>query len=811
MSDTRGSSELQGLNETRGLNGSQEMSGPQDALLERIQTKVLWIAVNIVHHANHIRPSKDGLKVGGHQASSASLATVMTSLYFDFMRAEDRVSIKPHASPVFHAIQYLLGNLDREYLSTLRDFHGLQAYPSRTKDPDGVDFSTGSVGLGAVAPNFASLVDRYTRTHSDLKGWSRDSTGPGRYISLVGDAELDEGSVWEAIAEPTMAGLDNVIWVIDLNRQSLDRIIPGIRVGAWGNMFAANGWTVVNAKYGTRLEAAYSMHSGELLRDAIDDMSNELYQRLLRVPPDELRDWLPRTSKHSDDFRKFLSQWDDIELQALVRNLGGHDFSKLREAFATADSAPGPAVVFAYTLKGWMLPTVGDPQNHSVILSDSQMAQLREELAVGDDEWPVILPDSPERPLRDQAQDNLARIARADTPELPAVPIGFGRSYGGSMSTQQIFGLVLTDISRDVEGITDRLVTVSPDVASSTNLGGWINKAGVWAERDAGPLPEDVQRALRWEETPHGQHIELGISENNLFMMLGQLGLSHEMLGETLFPIGTLYDPFIRRGLDALFYSVYAGGRFIFVGTPSGITLGPEGGAHQSLNTPAIGIGLPDVAYYEPCFGVEVEWILMHALEQIRLRSESTYLRLTTMKVDQGLLTLPTEPDGLERLRRGVIEGAYRLIDRSSLDGYDPAENVVHVFACGAVLPEAVLASESLLREGVLANVINVTGPGPLYERYQAMVAASIRGEEDGLGDEFWDTLVAPSERSAPIVTALDGHPQALAWLGGVLSERAYPLGVTCFGQSGDPSDLYREYGIDADSIAAACFGALGI
>lgn len=798
------------MNEARGLNGGHSANGTVDGPLRRIEEKVLWLAVNVVHHANNVRPAKDGLKVGGHQSSSASVATIMTSLYFDFMRAGDRISVKPHASPIFHAVQYLLGNLDQSYLETLREFHGLQAYPSRTKDPDGVDFSTGSVGLGAVAPNFMSLVDRYTKTHSDLKGWSRDPAASSRYISLVGDAELDEGSVWEGIAEPTMAGLDDVIWVVDLNRQSLDRVIPGIRVGAWGKMFAANGWTVVNAKYGARLEAAFEMPRGDLLRDAIDDMSNELYQRLLRVSPAELREWLPRTSSHSDDLARFISQWDDAELQDLVRNLGGHDFSKLREAFVEADSADGPAVVFAYTLKGWMLPSVGDPQNHSVILNDRQMAQLREELSI-EEEWPTIPADSPEGALRDEVKARLTRPQTIERPELPSVPHGFDRTYSGTMSTQQIFGLVLTDISRGVEGITDRLVTVSPDVASSTNLGGWINKVGVWAERDTGPLPDDVQRALRWEETPHGQHIELGISENNLFMMLGQLGLSHEMLGETLFPIGTLYDPFIRRGLDALFYSVYAGGRFVFVGTPSGITLGPEGGAHQSVNTPAIGIGLPEVAYYEPCFGVEVEWVLMHALEQIRLRKESTYLRLTTMKVDQGLLTLPSEPEALEALRRGVIEGAYRLIDRSGLDGYDPGENVVHIFACGAAVPQAVRASEALAGEGVNANVINVTGPGPLYRRYQSLVTSVARGERDDLSDPFWDDLVAPAERSAPIVTVIDGHPQALAWLGGVLNERAYPLGVTGFGQSGSPSDLYEEYGIDSDSIAAACFGALGI
>ena len=785
------------------------MSGDRDAVLRSIQRKVLWLAVNIVHHANNVRPARDDLKVGGHQASSASVATIMTSLYFDFMKGGDRISVKPHASPVFHAIQYLLGNLDREYLPTLRDLHGLQAYPSRTKDPDGVDFSTGSVGLGAVAPNFASLVDRYTRTHSDLKGWSHDERRVGRYLSLVGDAELDEGSVWEAIAEPAMAGLDNVIWVVDLNRQSLDRVIPGIRVGAWGDMFSANGWTVVNAKYGNQLEAAFAMPRGELLRKAIDEMSNELYQRLLRVSPPELREWLPRASSHPEDLAALLSEWDDGQLLDLVRNLGGHDFSKLREAFAAADSAEGPSVVFAYTLKGWMLPSVGDPQNHSVILSDAQMEQLRGELSI-EEEWPGIDFATPEGAVLASARESLREEEAPEPPELPVLPTGFDRGYRGLMSTQQTFGLVLTEISRGLEGITDRLVTVSPDVASSTNLGGWINKVGVWTERETGPLPDDVERALRWEEIPHGQHIELGISENNLFMMLGQLGLSAEMLGETLFPIGTLYDPFIRRGLDALFYSVYAGSRFICVGTPSGITLGPEGGAHQSINTPAIGIGLPEVSYYEPCFGPEVEWVLLSALERIRTRSESTYLRLTTLRIDQGLLTVPENAAARERLRRRVIDGGYRLTDRSGQPGYDPAENVVHLFACGALVPQAIRASDALLGEGVYANVINVTGPGPLYRRYQEAAGRIARDGDSGTEDPIWAELVSQSDRTAPIVTVIDGHPQALAWLGGALGQRVLPLGMSSFGQSGSPTDLYREYGMDADSIAGACYAVLG-
>lgn len=779
----------------------------RDKLLEEIQDRVLWLAVQMVDYANNVRPNPDGSKVGGHQASSASVVTIMTYLYFEFMRPGDRISVKPHASPVFHAIQFLLGNLDASYLKTLRAFKGLQAYPSRTKDPDGVDFSTGSVGLGAVAPNFAALVEEYTRAHLAPQSPPRH-----RYISLVGDAELDEGSVWEAVSEPALADLDRLLWVVDLNRQSLDRVIPGIRVRRWRQMFAANGWRVIDAKYGKHLQAAFAEPGGELLREAIDEMSNQMYQRLLRLPSGQLRQWLPRTSRNPDGLARFISRWDDRELQDIFRNLGGHDFSMLREAFAQADSGRGPAVVFAYTLKGWKLPSVGDPQNHSVLLTRAQMEQLRAELGVPEGQlWSGLDSHTPAGRL---CAETGASLRAAASPRRPPVeldiPREFGHGYGGSMSTQQVFGVVLTDMARDLpEGVRRRIVTVSPDVASSTNLGGWINKMGVWSRADHVPLPEEgIPRALKWEELPQGQHIELGISENNLFMALGQLGLSFEMLGELLFPIGTVYDPFICRGLDALFYSAYSGGKFILVGTPSGITLSPEGGAHQSIITPSIGTELPEVDFYEPCFGQELEWVLLAALERIRLRQASTYLRLSSKRIDQGLFRLPQDPAARERLRRQVLAGAYRLVDHSQEPGYQPGVNAVHVFVSGAMVPEAVEASRRLLEEGVFANVINVTGPGPLYRRFQELVHSGMRGKHEG---GFLADVIPLRERKAPVVTVVDGHAHSLGWIGGALQAPAFPLGVTRFGQSGSRADLYREYEIDADSIMAACFAALGM
>ena len=782
-----------------------EAVSDRDRALSEIQNRVLWLSMQMVHYANNVRPNPDGAKVGGHQASSSSLATVMTSLYFDFMRAGDRISVKPHASPVFHAVQFLLGNLDQGYLKRLREFHGLQAYPSRTKDPDTVDFSTGSVGLGAVAPNFAALVDEYTLTHFN----PRVGTGR-RYISVVGDAELDEGVVWEAIAEPSMEGLSNVLWVVDLNRQSLDRVIPGIRVGAWRQMFAAQGWRVIDAKYGKRLQAAFAEPDGELLREAIDDMPNEVYQRLLRVDPATLREWLPQTSRLPKDMSKFIGRWDDRELQDLFRNLGGHDFAMLREALTQADVDEGPNVIFAYTLKGWMLPSVGDPQNHSVTLSDEQMELLRQQLDIPEDEvWSAPAEDTAAGRLCAETGSRLRveEPPHSSPPEI-SIPHELGHPYRGSMSTQQVFGLVLTSVSRSVPDVAERIVTVSPDVASSTNLGGWINRAGVWNRNEGRPMPEEgIIRALKWEESSRGQHIELGISENNLFLMLGQLGVSFETSGELMFPIGTVYDPFIRRGLDSFVYSVYSGGKFMVVGTPSGITLAPEGGAHQSMATPSLGVELPELDYYEPCFGQELEWIMLAALERIRLRERSTYLRLTTRRVDQGLLDLPADPDARERMRRQVLGGAYRLVDRSAEPGYRLGSNAVHIMASGAVVPEAVDASRQLLEEGVMANVINITGPGPLYLRFQESVRAAMQNRPEA--SRFMEDVVPIEDRKAPVVTVADGHPHSLAWIGGALDTSTFPLGVTGFGQSGSRDDLYREYEIDAGSIMAACFGAL--
>jgi pyruvate dehydrogenase E1 component len=762
---------------------------PQDparlAALERIQRRVLWLSTLIVHHANNVRSDRGSMKVGGHQASSASVVSIMTALFFDFMGAGDRIAVKPHAAPVLHAVHYLLGNLEKRYLTMLRAYHGLQAYPSRTKDPYPVDFSTGSVGLGAVAPNFAALVDHYVQGRFGATGHSAR-----RFIALIGDAELDEGSVWEAVAEPVLAHLGNILWIVDLNRQSLDRVIPGIRVRQLEQMFRANGWSVFEAKYGRRLQAAFSESGGDELKRRIDEMPNEEYQFLLRADAGAVRRAFGG---------RLLDGRSDEDVKSLLADLGGHDLSVLRGTFAEADTAPGPAVIFAYTIKGWGLPIAGDPLNHSALLSAEQVEELRSRLEISpEDVWAGFADGSAEASLCAERRRLLARPSHRSSSTI-ALPNDLGRDYGPLNSTQRAFGQILTTLRRIAPEAAQRVVTVSPDVATSTNLGGWINQVGVWSHTEGrDPFAELGPRLIQWERSPRGQHLELGISETNLLMALGQLGLSGEANGEPLLPIGTLYDPFIARALDAFVYGVYSGSRFVLVGTPSGVTLAPEGGAHQSIITPALGLALPDVVYYEPCFALELEWILLESLRALHRedRPSSAYLRLSTAPIDQRLL----EVRDRDHLRAKVLSGAYRLIDRTAEPGCAGGNNLVEIWATGVMVAEAVRASEELQQDGYYANVVNCLSPDLVYRAWQDGVHRSL----DTMRPE---PLQHPLD--APIVTVLDGHPSALAWIGSMAGRKVYPLGVTRFGESGTPSELYQARRIDWESIYTACYVAL--
>ncbi|HEV2634412.1 MAG TPA: transketolase C-terminal domain-containing protein [Actinocrinis sp.] len=755
--------------------------GPYEALRE-IEDRVLWLASAIVHHANRVRPNPSGLKVGGHQASSASMVSIMTALWFRHLTPADRVSVKPHASPVLHAVNYLQGSLDAAYLETLRAFGGLQSYPSRSKDPDPVDYSTGSVGIGATATIWGAIARRYVSPNPGAPA--------GRQYALVGDAELDEGAIWEAVLDPQVAELGELVWIVDLNRQSLDRVVPDIAADRLRGMFASAGWQVLTVKYGSLLQELFGRPGGAELRDRLDTMTNPEYQRLLRCSAADLRERLPGVGSGAAPIAALLDQLDDAAVTGALRNLGGHDLPALDQAFAEIDDTR-PTVIFAYTVKGYGLSTQGHPQNHSALLTDAQMNELAARVGADPAQpWAAFPADSAAGRLCAEAGARLRREPAAAV-DPPAVPADFGRTPAGSATTQAAVGRTLVDLTRAAPDTARRVVTVSPDVSSSTNLGGWVNKVGVWAPQErVNWFHDDADTVLHWREKPSGQHIELGIAETNLVGLLGELGATWSRWGEPLLPVGVLYDPFVQRALEPWSFGMYAGGQSILIGTPSGVTLAPEGGAHQSITTPSLGIEQPGCTTWEPAFALDTEWILLAALGRLgRVDGGSAYLRLSTRLVDQTLAQVPGDPAARERRRRQVVAGAYALRRTEQPE--------VTIAAMGAMATEALAAAERLEQQGIMADVLCITSPGLLFRAFEAR-------QGHGHADTWILDQVFPAERAAPLVTVLDGHPHTLAFLSGVHRVPLRTLGVTNFGQSGSLEDVYRYHGIDTDGIVRA-------
>jgi len=777
---------------------------PRLPYLAELEKKLRWLSTWTIHNANHLRASEDGLKVGGHQASSASLATIMTALYFAALRPQDRVAVKPHASPVFHAIQYLLGNQTREKLEAFRGYKGAQSYPSRTKDVDDVDFSTGSVGLGVAQTLFASLVQDYVAS----RGWKPDMP-EGRMIALVGDAEMDEGNIFEALLEGWKQGVRNTWWIVDYNRQSLDAVIREGLYARFEALFRAFGWDVVTLKYGSLLEEAFAEPGGERLRAWIDTCPNQLYSALTFQGGAAWRRRLLDDIGDQGDVSALIERRSDAELGRLMTNLGGHDLATLLEAFEGIDH-DRPVVFLAYTIKGFGLPLAGHKDNHAGLLTPTQMEGFQAQMNVRPGrEWEkfegLSLPAA-------ELEAYLAKVPfaregrrRLSSPAV-AVPETLAAPRQETLSTQAGFGLILNELAREPSPLADRIVTTSPDVTVSTNLGAWVNRRGLFAREALADTfkAERIPSTFNWDYRPTGQHIELGIAEMNLFILLSALGLSHSLFGERLIPIGTLYDPFIARGLDALNYACYQDARFILAATPSGVTLAPEGGAHQSISSPLIGLAQDGLASFEPAFVDELAEIMRFAFAYVQRDGDaepdertwlrdatggSVYLRLTTRAIEQPRRAMT--PD----LARDVVDGAYWM--------REPGPNAELVVAyTGAVAPEAIEAIGLMAEDRRDIGLLAVTSA----DRLNAGWTAAQRAREAGLvhARSHVERLLGDLPPHCALVTVLDGHPATLAWLGAVAGHRTRSLGVEHFGQTGTIADLYRHYGIDAQGIVQA-------
>jgi pyruvate dehydrogenase E1 component len=781
-----------------------DISADKLAALTALERKVLWLASWTIHNANHVRDNADGLKVGGHQASSASLATIMTALYFDVLRPQDRVAVKPHASPIYHAIQYLLGKQTKEKLEAFRGYKGAQSYPSRTKDTDDVDFSTGSVGLGVAQTLFSSLTQDYVRAH----GWGLNRP-EGRMVALVGDAELDEGNIFEALLDGWKQGLRNCWWIIDYNRQSLDAVV---REGLWERyeqLFRNFGWDVVIVKYGSLQQAAFKEPGGDRLKAWIDSCPNQLYSALVFAGGAAWRKRLNDEIGDQGDVSKLIAARSDDELARLMNNLGGHDLPAVLAALHGAH-AERPTCFICYTVKGFGLPMAGHKDNHAGMMTPAQMETFQAAMGVRPQhEWDKF------EGLEAQAQTlqtflDAVPFAADKNRRLSApmidVPADIPITMQPVMATQTGFGAILNEIGRADSEFARRIVTTSPDVTVSTNLGPWVNRRGLFAREIMKDTfkSERIPSTFNWEFSPKGQHIELGIAEMNLFILLSALGLSHSINGERLLPIGTLYDPFIARGLDALNYACYQDARFMVVATPSGITLAGEGGAHQSIAEPLIGMAQDGLASFEPAYvdelAVIMNWAFAYiqkdgkgeASEQNWLRDEtggSIYLRLSTRPIEQINRAITPE------LRSDIVDGAYWL--------RKPGPNCQVIVAyTGAIAPEAIAAVGLMAEDRRDIGLLAVTSA----DRLNAGWSAAQRARERGLvhARSHIERLLADLPPHCGIVSVVDGHPATLAWLGAVLGHRTRALGVEHFGQTGSLAELYRHYGIDSNAIIAA-------
>ena len=751
--------------------------------LKILDERLRWLSAWTIHHANHVRESDDGLKVGGHQASCASMTAIMAALYFHALGPNDRVAVKPHAGPVLHAIHYLLGSQSREALENFRGFGGAQSYPSRTKDRIPVDFSTGSVGLGVAITLFASLVQDYLTA----RGWM-DEKDRGRFVALIGDAELDEGNIYEAIIEGAKHDVRNLWWIIDYNRQSLDATSADRMFERFDEIFRSCGWRVVEVRYGKRLQAALDQNAK--LKSWLEALSNA---ELSALHYQGGAAWRSRiTTGLGKAAAAFLKDYDDAALASLFTDLGGHCIETLVEAFDAAQDDV-PTLFIAWTIKGFGLPFAGHKDNHAGLMNPTQMAALREAMGVREGcEWePLEGIGGNARPAVEVLIEN-SRIAREKrgrsfgSIRVPSIPA----PAGGEQSTQAAFGRILLELSKAGGDLAGRIVTTSPDVTVSTNLGAWVNQRGLFRRREMPDLfaQEKIASAQKWGANNKGQHIELGIAESNLFLMLAAAGLSGDLFGQRLFPIGTLYDPFIARGLDALNYACYQDARFLLVATPSGITLGPEGGAHQSINPPLIALGQPGLRHYEPAYADELAAMMEEAFRLIEdPDGESTYLRLSTRGIRQV-------ERGEDRWREGALAGGYWL--------REPAPNAeAAIVAMGAVMPEALAAWEELSEDVPGLGLLAVTSPDLLHRGWTTAQAARWQGERD---TSHVEQLLSRLSLKAGLVTIADAAPASLSWLGGVLGQRVAPLGVEKFGQTGGLADLYAAYRLDGDAITEA-------
>ncbi|MEM7308579.1 MAG: pyruvate dehydrogenase [Planctomycetota bacterium] len=889
-------------------------------LLSRICDRAFAQMVYMIWHANHRTGKLPGdPKVGGHPAACASSCHILGALHLAVREVGDYVCCKPHASPMDHSYHHLMRLFGREDGTWFDDelakkaMHGLRSYPDNgdfssvfqsyhaRSDADSYHFlPSGSVGIPPVVSVYLALAHRYMRDHG------RD-VPDAHFWSLIGDSEFREGSLLEAMPDVAERQLGNVTWIIDYNRQNLDGTrMPNERglhsrdCDRIEHTALANGWRVIQVRHGSFREEVFRREGGKHVRELFEQVLTDYeYQLALFKRDPELMRAL--VEQHSKPAAEVVAQLSDDEVVRLFENVGGHDMDRLIEALRLAKREPDePYIVIAHTIKGWNLDCFADPSNHSSLPEKKEVEAIlaREDLSTDDpfrhfdddtDEGRYlaergarfrkgIIATRTERKQRRQ-EARQAVIDAGGLPEsldidLSMIPMVHTQWMWGQLAAKivrisseddqvpedaKIQKKPLTENERRWAPVTKFVMTMSPDVGTSTNIAPVLDKRIYGAGEPGGEEPSDFDARhpeLMSGSDPWTRHIRFEIAEANCMSAVGSFGRMAHYTGYPCFPIMTVYDFFIKRALDQLFYNLYWGAEFVIIGTPSGVTLSPEGAQHSWKSD----IQIPNLITWEPAFGIEVDWILSDAIRRHMMDENEgrrgILIRAVTRAIPQKLLlqslrqqarnkaslppgaelkprgagddwgvavdesSVPAQADEelLRRVRDECLEGAYYLLDWRGYAGYEPGDNVVHVFAMGSLVVEAVEAAQALVERGVFANVISVASPELLL---------GILGEQDGyrhLRDDLGVTgdlhvtdaetlgeagVVGIAGRRVPVVAVCDGEAGLLDNIGSVVGVKQVTQAVRKFSKCGRPDQIFAFQDLDADAIVEACGRAL--
>ncbi len=861
------------------------------ALIERIARRAFVFATKMIVEANHRDDVMEGdPKVGGHPAACSSCIHVMSALHLGVRQPQDWFAVKPHGSPVDHSLNYLQGffhePMGRRWLDSqesadvmmrLRKFSQegepvFQSYHAEA-DPDGnIYFPSGSVGIPPVVSMYMALAYRYASDHGI------EVPKDAHFWSLIGDSEFREGSLMEAMPDAAERELGNVTWIIDYNRQNLDgaripnkRGIRGTDADRIERLAVANGWDVIQCRHGRARQAAFARFGGETLRNVLENAFSDFEFQMLLLKKDGsvVRDRLISLDKKCE---RALAEYDDEAVYKIFADLGGHDVAVMLDALRRSKLDPiNPTIVIAHTIKGWGLSSYAAPGNHNALPSVAEIDKIIESEGISVDQpFTSFAEDSEEGrflaerraylragqeaiwALKDRNDQHFAGLVSSEgIPEslglnLKLLPLVHTQYVWGQLAAKLIRIGTTHEMQRsgkepdrplaDAEArwgpAADLVLTMAPDVGTSTN----INPA--MDDRIYGPEQEDHEEELglrdrrRPQLAPHeedwSRHIRFEIAEANCVSAVGAFGKFKEYLGVPFLPIMTIYDFFIKRAFDQLYYNLYWSSSFICVGTPSGVTLAPEGAQHSWKSD----IAMPNIIIWEPFFAIEMDWILSDSVRRHYLGDNKgrtgVVIRAVTRAFKQAQMMDrlksakrfegQDEATILEATRLDALQGAYYLIDYRGFEGYESGENVVNIFTMGAMGTEAIAASDRLRAEGIYANVIVVTcgdllcgnlGHGNGYQHLKQ--GLGINGDlhltqaSGAIALEDHADVIQVAGRRVPLVAIVDGEPGILDNLGSIVGVKAETLGIRKASKCGRPIDVYKLHKIDGDNVYEAC------